>query len=74
MKNLDWVLPWLVHALAEAPVGPPFLFAKLNIMDGFWRLVVSSKNAPNFVFVLPPLPDNNPIDPLIVIPLLIPMG
>ena len=30
----------------------PFLFSKLDIKDGFWRLAVSDENAWNFCYVL----------------------
>eukprot|EP00957_Ditylum_brightwellii_P125346 9553561-Ditylum_brightwellii.AAC.1 len=40
----------------------PFKFCKLGIKDGFWRLVVSAKDAWNFCYVLPnkdgTIPDN----------------
>ena len=31
----------------------PFLFTKLDIADGFWRLMVSHLQAWNFCYVLP---------------------
>ena len=31
----------------------PFIFTKLDITDGFWRLVVSHLQAWNFCYVLP---------------------
>jgi hypothetical protein len=33
----------------------PFKFCKLDIKDGFWRLVVNEKDAWNFCYVLPKL-------------------
>eukprot|EP00957_Ditylum_brightwellii_P127487 9722120-Ditylum_brightwellii.AAC.1 len=31
----------------------PFHFAKLDVKDGFWRLVVSEEDAWNFCYILP---------------------
>ena len=42
-------------------VALPFWFAKLDIKDGFWRLVVNSSDAWNFAYVLPSL-TNKQID------------
>ena len=53
----------------------PFLFSKLDIKDGFWRLAVSDENAWNFCYVLPsfePVADID--DTLIVVPNCLQMG
>jgi hypothetical protein len=31
----------------------PFMFSKLDIKDGFWRMAVNDENAWNFYYVLP---------------------
>ena len=35
MKELGWVLPKIIYTLVHAPAGPPLLFVKLDIKDGF---------------------------------------
>ena len=34
--------------------GSPYLFSKLDIKDGLWRMIVNDKNAWNFYYTLPP--------------------
>src|SRR5687768_13682780 len=74
MANLGWVMPQIISALANAPPGPPIYFSKLNINDGFWRMVVSEENAYNFGFILPPIPNDPKPGTHIVITMLLPMG
>jgi len=40
----------------------PFLFSKLDIKDGFWRMAVNDENAWNFCYVLPSDDPNIDID------------
>jgi len=48
------VLPWLVYQVARAdPALGPLFFAKWDIKDGFWHLVVSEENAWHFCYLLP---------------------
>lgn len=35
-------------------VAPAFLFSKLDINDGFWRIQVGEDNKWNFAYILPP--------------------
>ena len=72
--GLGWVLLRLIHVLASAPAGPAFHFAKLDIMNRYWRMVVLNKVAYNFAFVLPPTPHNDLDNPMIVITTSLPMG
>eukprot|EP00957_Ditylum_brightwellii_P191917 14609305-Ditylum_brightwellii.AAC.1 len=55
----------------------PFQFAKLDMKDGFWQLIVNKKEAWNFCYVLPPKDGHN-ITNLnqveMVVPLSIQMG
>ena len=49
MAQLGSVLPHLVHALATSPQeNGPWVFMKLDIKDGFWRMVVPEKDELNF--------------------------
>jgi hypothetical protein len=75
MCELGRVLPRIIHALATTPTDKtPFLFAKLDIKDGFWRMVVAKADEFNFAYVLPQLPGSDVQDPQIVIPSSLQMG
>ena len=53
----------------------PFKFAKCDIKDGFWRMVVHQQDAWNFCYTIPPATKNTPLDDLeIVIPDSLQMG
>ena len=53
MKELGNVLPRLIAAVAKAtPTTDHIFFAKWDIKDGFWRMVVSKNEAWNFCFLL----------------------
>jgi len=72
MQQLGQVLPRLIAAVAAAaPDNGPIFFAKWDIKDGFWRMVVSDDDAWNFCYVLPGSPPENPI---IVVPTSLQMG
>jgi hypothetical protein len=54
MAELGNVLPRLIYALANAPDGQgPVLFSKLDIKDGYWRMVVPEDDEWHFAYVLP---------------------
>ena len=75
MAELGSVLPRIIHAMATTPVdSTPFLFAKLDIKDGFWRMVVPNDDEYNFAYVLPQLPGEEGSDPQIVVPSSLQMG
>jgi len=72
MRQLGKVLPQLIAAMAAAaPQHGPIFFAKLDITDEFWRMVVSKDNAWNFCYVLPG-PALEPIQ--IIVPTSLEMG
>ena len=53
VKEIGKVLPRLLQYMRDTPVGLHILFSKLDISDGFWRLVVRDEDAFNFAYVLP---------------------
>jgi hypothetical protein len=73
MYELGNVIPRIIHTMAAAPdTGLPFLFSKVDLKDGYWRMVVNTTDAWNFAYVLPPEhPDD---DPELVIPDSLQMG
>jgi hypothetical protein len=52
----------------------PFLFAKLDIKDGFWRMVVPADDEFNFCYIMPTLPDAPTTEMMIVVPASLQMG
>ena len=73
MSQLGHVLPRLIHAIATSPEEQgPWLFMKLDIKDGFWRMVVPEKDEFNFCYVLPQTHEDDPIQ--IVVPSSLQMG
>jgi len=72
MTQLSWALPHLLHAMATtSPTHAPLFFAKWDIKDGFWHLVIGPDNAWHFCYVLPAL-DTDPIQ--LVVPTSLQMG
>ena len=56
MFELGNVIPRLIWSMAHAPDnGVPLLFTKIDLKDGYWRMVVNEDNAWNFAYVLPKL-------------------
>ncbi len=47
------MLPRLLHYMWDTPAGLHILFSKLDISDGFWRLIVQEADSYNFSYVLP---------------------
>ncbi len=47
------MLPRLLHYMRDTPQGLHILFCKLDISDGFWRLVIQEADCFNFAYVLP---------------------
>ena len=63
------VMPRIIKALETAPLSEdPIHFSKLDIKDGFWRMVYAVGEEFNFAYVLP----NNPEAPteLVILPAL----
>ena len=53
----------------------PFMFSKIDIKDGFWRMAVNDDNAWNFCYVLPQRKNSKNIDEIeIVVPNSLQMG
>ncbi len=53
VKEIGKVLPWLLQYMRDTPRGLHILFSKLDISNGFWRLVVHRDDCYNFAYVLP---------------------
>ena len=54
MGQLGTCFRRIVATLAQnCDVDKPFYFSKLDVKDGFWRMVVAKDNAWNFAYVLP---------------------
>jgi hypothetical protein len=53
VKEIGKVLPRLLHYMRDTPAGLHILFSKLDISDGFWRLIVQEADSYNFAYVLP---------------------
>ncbi len=53
VKEIGKVLPRLLNYMRDTPEGLYILFSKLNISDGFWRLIVKEADSYNFAYVLP---------------------
>jgi hypothetical protein len=53
VKEIGKVLPRLLHYKRDTPAGLHILFSKLDISDGFWRLIVQESDSYNFAYVLP---------------------
>jgi len=71
VKEIGKVLHRLLHFMKITRAGKWILFSKLDISDGFWRLVVRKEDSFNFAFVLPQLPGQ---PTRIVVPSAVQMG
>jgi hypothetical protein len=73
MAELGNVLPHIIYAVRMAHESKgPILFSKLDIKDGYWRMVFPAEDEWNFAFVLPKA---NPQEPTtLVIPASLQMG
>lgn len=76
MAQLGSTIKRIVQTMAENfDKSKPFVFSKLDIKDGFWRLCVSEEDAWNFAYVLPAENPTNSIDDIqIVVPDALQMG
>lgn len=73
MFELGNVIPRLVHAMATtADQHTPFRFMKIDLKDGYWRMVVNETDAWNFAYVLPKIHPSAPTE--LVVPTSIQMG
>jgi len=49
MEQMGHILPWFIYKVATASTTQgPLFFAKWDIKDGFWWLVVSDEDAWHF--------------------------
>ena len=53
VKEIGKVLPRMLQYMRDTPAGLHILFSKLDISDGFWRLIVQWLDSYNFAYVLP---------------------
>ena len=54
MYELGNVIPRIVWNMTTAPdTGVPILFCKIDLKDGYWRMIVNENDAWNFAYVLP---------------------
>ena len=53
VKELGRVLPRLFNFMASVPVEETIMFAKIDLSDGFWRMLVAETDKWNFAYVLP---------------------
>lgn len=76
MIQLGHCIKRLVALLADNyDPNKPFMFSKLDIKDGFWRMSVNEEDAWNFCYVLPSPQDTGNIDDvLLVVPNCLQMG
>jgi len=71
VKEIGKVLNRLLHYMKTTVAGVWIYFSKLDISDGFWRMVVTPEDGYNFAYVLPQ-PPGMPIK--IVVPSALQMG
>ena len=73
MYELGNVIPQIIWNMAKAPdTGVPILFSKIDLKDGYWRMVVNEADTWNFAYVLSPLKPGDDIE--LVIPDALQMG
>jgi hypothetical protein len=53
VKQIGKVLPRVLQYMRDTPDGLHILFSKLDLSDGFWRLIVRGTDCFNFAYVLP---------------------
>ena len=78
MRELGNVVKRILAKIEDGRQQDPnveFMFAKLDIKDGFWRLVVNEEDAWNFCYAVPNKSHNTPLDETqIVVPNSLQMG
>ena len=70
MEQLGKILRRIIFTMAnQRKKGQAYLFSKMDIKDGFWRLQVSEADAWNFIYVLPSISNNDNLDEIeLVVP------
>jgi hypothetical protein len=71
VREIGKVLPRVFEFMAGAPAGQEILLSKVDLSDGFWRIIVEEAARWNFCYVMPD-PPGAPIR--IVIPSALQMG
>lgn len=56
VKELGQVLPRLLTFMSETPRHEHINFSKIDLSDGFWRMIVGEADCWNFAYVLPDPP------------------
>jgi hypothetical protein len=65
-------LDWILLAILQAPVSQgPLYIIKVDLADGFYHVPLHANDAPTLGLTLPTLPGE---EPLVAIPLTLPMG
>jgi hypothetical protein len=73
MLELGNVIPQIIWAMAlSKDKTTPFMFSKVDIKDGYWRMAVNAEDAWNFAYVLPGGKLGDPVQ--LVIPDALQMG
>jgi hypothetical protein len=72
VRALGTVLPKLFLLMAATPADQVIHFSKIDLSDGFWRLITRQEDAYNFCYVMPSLSTGDPV--LIVVPSALQMG
>jgi hypothetical protein len=71
VQSLGQVLPRLFHFMASTPEDQEIRLAKVDLSDGFWRLIVNPEQKYNFCYVMPDPPGSRV---RIVVPSALQMG
>jgi hypothetical protein len=71
VKAIGQVLPNLFKFMADTPPEEVIVFSKIDLSDGFWRMIVAEDSKWNFCYVMPD-PDSSPTR--IVVPSALQMG
>jgi hypothetical protein len=71
VKAIGQVLPKLFQFMADSPADEVICFSKIDLSDGFWRMIVDEDQKWNFCYVMPD-PPGSPIR--IVVPSALQMG
>jgi hypothetical protein len=67
MFELGNVIPQIIWTMKlSKDTTTPFMFSKVNLKDGYWRMAVNEEDAWNFAYVLPGASPHNTIQ--LVIP------
>jgi hypothetical protein len=76
MSELGSALKRIIATLADGQSKKKkFIYSKLDIKDGFWRLIVNEADAWNFCYVIPDIADSDHLDNIkIVVPNSLQMG